>query len=835
MMAVWWWWCCCGLSAVCAQHQLTVTVLDADTGSPIPARLYLSAADGTPYFFQSAAEQGSAVRYEKQNWINPRSVEYHTIVSPHPARASVPAGTYTLIVERGQVYFPSTVRVEVSDGDVELAPVRLQRWFDPAGRGWYSGDTHVHRPIDELRGVVLAEDLNVTFPLTQWVTFSDRPPSAGDKNLPVNLPDELIHVDDQHVIWPRNTEYEIFTVGQQQHTLGALFVLGHRGSLQQTVPPWKPVVAAARAADPDVLFDMDKLAWPFAMTLPVIAPDATYELANNHLWRTEFAFREWYTPAPAFLAPPFGSTAGGESEWIDLTLGMYYTLLNCGFRLPPSAGTANGVHPVPAGFGRVYVNLPGGFDYQAWRQGLQRGRSFVTTGPMLLASADGQPPGHVFKIAAGSTGEIPLEIEVVSEQRVTFGEILINGVPQHLLRGGQETTAAGAYRTVIQQTIRPRESGWFAIRFFEDRPDGRVRFAHTAPWYVEVGDEPVKPTWQEREYLVDRMQQEIERSSGIVSPAGMDEYQQALDFYRALDVRDDAAEVARVARPIAPPQRQRWLENMIVDHRFTADEVRMATGMSLEEASREIDRLRPLGERTAAAGQLRVLPYPGGRHPRRGFLDGAIDPQRETKISVFPPWPDGGYAVIDVPEAIFTNLGLTYLAHEHVPTIWSERAVKLEPLEWDVSGPGLQMQRQLPGGITFGSRVTQDADSVSMEMWLSNGTSAPLTGLRAQVCVMLKGLIGFNSQRRRNAVVDGPWIAIPSDPGDGQPRRWIITAWQPNHRAWDNPPVPCIHSDPIFPDCPPGQTVRVHGGVWFYTGDDVRPEIARRAAALPDF
>ena len=33
-----------------------------------------------------------------------------------------------------------------------------------------------------------------------------------------------------------------------------------------------------------------------------------------------------------------------------------------------------------------------------------------------------------------------------------------------------------------------------------------------------------------------------------------------------------------------------------------------------------------------------MLPYPGGRHPRLGFLDGAIRPQRETKVSVFAPW-----------------------------------------------------------------------------------------------------------------------------------------------------------------------------------------------------
>jgi hypothetical protein len=108
-------------------------------------------------------------------------------------------------------------------------------------------------------------------------------------------------------------------------------------------------------------------------------------------------------------------------------------------------------------------------------------------------------------------------------------------------------------------------------------------------------------------------------------------------------------------------------------------------------------------------------------------------------------------------------------------------------------------------------------------MWLTNGTDQPLSGLRSQVCVMMKGLVGFNSQRRRPEVVDGSFIAVRGDHGN----RWLITSWQPNHRAWSNPPVPCIHSDPIFPDCPPGQTVKVSGRLWFYEGDNIEDELRR--------
>ncbi len=93
-----------------------------------------------------------------------------------------------------------------------------------AASGWYSGDTHLHRTVDELRNVLLAEDLNVALPLTSWVTFANKPPASGDKNIQDAQLSSLIEIDKQHVIWPRNTEYEIFTVGDKRHTLGALFV-----------------------------------------------------------------------------------------------------------------------------------------------------------------------------------------------------------------------------------------------------------------------------------------------------------------------------------------------------------------------------------------------------------------------------------------------------------------------------------------------------------------------------------------------------------------------------------------------------------------------------------
>jgi hypothetical protein len=264
-----------------------------------------------------------------------------------------------------------------------------------------------------------------------------------------------------------------------------------------------------------------------------------------------------------------------------------------------------------------------------------------------------------------------------------------------------------------------------------------------------------------------------------------------------------------------------WLTNMAT-HRYSLNEMVEVTGRATNELASALreQKIQPL----RATNTLLVLPYPGGRHPRIGFLDGAIDPQRETKFSVFLPWDAASYVVVDLPEAIFSNLGLTYLAHTHIPTIWSEKGLTLSTLEWKRNTDGsLESERLLPNQIAFGAKVRPTADAVRMELWLRNGTDKPLTGLRVQNCVMLKAAAGFNSQTNANKVLSTPYAACASP----DRRRWIITAWEQCNRAWANPPVPCLHSDPKFPDCAPGETTRLRGWLSFYEGNDVESEFKR--------
>ena len=275
-----------------------------------------------------------------------------------------------------------------------------------------------------------------------------------------------------------------------------------------------------------------------------------------------------------------------------------------------------------------------------------------------------------------------------------------------------------------------------------------------------------------------------------------------------------------------------WLKNMLQAHGYSLEEAAAASGHRAAEIEGEAKKFGLIGSvsrqspnRPSESVPVRLLPYPGGRHPRIGFKEGAILPQRGTKASVFLPWESSGYAVVDVPKAIFSNLGLTYLAHTHIPSIWDIQNLWLDNIDWKREASGLSNSRTLPNQVTYGVLLTPSAKTVDMELWLKNDSSEVLTGLRVQVCVMLKGAPEFNRQTIDNKRLMSPIAAVRSEKGN----RWILTAWERCGRVWGNPQCPCMHSEPVLPDCSAGQSVRVRGKLWFYDGNQIEEEITRQS------
>lgn len=504
--------------------EVTGLIVDAESREPLAARLYIESESGDWFHAKSGTGSGEAIPYSKIRGNG--SVEVHTTLSAGSFVAELSPGHYTLTVERGKEYFPSSVDIAVSEESDELMSIEipLRRWTNMAAKGWYSGETHVHRKVSELPILLMAEDLNVAFPLTAWVTDSKHTPVRDNKNPDPLPPAKLIEVDESHVIWPVNTEYEIFTVDGNRHTLGAVFVLNHREALDLTAPPVTPIAAEARRQG--ALLELDKHNWPWSMMLIPVMKVGLFELTNNHIWRTQFQFKNWY---PEYAGDYMGieKVDGGFTErgWIDFGFKNYYALLNCGFKMMPTAGTASGVHPVPLGFGRVYIEIDGGFSYEKWLDGLVSGRSFVTTGPMLRVEQYREGNEVVVKGSFESSSPLgPLEIVVNGQVVKTLT------IPGALTPGGGQVVR-------FNERISLERTSWIAVRGFEYRLDQRPRFAHTAPVYFEVEGTSLLPRKEEVDYLAGRVEAEIDRHRGVLGDEALSEYRKALAFYRSLQTR----------------------------------------------------------------------------------------------------------------------------------------------------------------------------------------------------------------------------------------------------------------------------------------------------------
>jgi hypothetical protein len=233
-------------------------------------------------------------------------------------------------------------------------------------------------------------------------------------------------------------------------------------------------VAEARAQK-NVWVDIEK---PFWWDVPIWLASGQVDsigLANNHMCRSQMSEQEaWGKPRDTErLKPPLGN-----GYW---TQEIYYHILNCGIRLPPSAGSASGVLPNPVGYNRVYVHTgPKDFDHDRWWEGLRAGRCFVSNGPLLRVEAAGKLPGHVFTATEGKPIEVEVKAKLTTRDPIRFLEIIKNGQVE------RKVPFADWAKTGSLGTVTFQSSGWFLVRAITDEPT-TFRFASTAPYYVEIG------------------------------------------------------------------------------------------------------------------------------------------------------------------------------------------------------------------------------------------------------------------------------------------------------------------------------------------------------------
>ena len=282
---------------------------------------------------------------------------------------------------------------------------------------------------------------------------------------------------------------------------GAIDLVGLKAPLQfrgvyELYPP--NIVFTEAAHHQGGYVDAEKVLWRDSAALVALGQIDFVGLVYNH-----------FTPYGVELDPsnipndaPQYNTAKGVPYWV---MEVYYKLLNCGFSLPVSAGTASGVKPVPLGYCRVYVHLREEFTYASWFRGLKAGRSFATNGPMLFLTVDGHEPSDVIQIPGGAKGSRTLKLfaAAVSQDELDRLEVVWKGKVISSI-----TAPPGKHHLIAELELPANETGWFVARVFE-KPAESIRFAHTSPLFVQVGRSPgIIP--QDARYFVTMMDHELE-------------------------------------------------------------------------------------------------------------------------------------------------------------------------------------------------------------------------------------------------------------------------------------------------------------------------------------
>ncbi|MHB8863920.1 MAG: CehA/McbA family metallohydrolase, partial [Pirellulaceae bacterium] len=405
--------------------EFEIRVVDAETRQPIAVNIFLRDARGRP------------VKARPQPFWKDHFSFLDSVV------LKLRAGQYTFEMERGPEYKLRAGSFEIHPGATDNTEVVMERFVDMKQQGWWSGDLHIHRPPADIPLLMLAQDLHVAPVITWW----NETNAWKDQDLP-----------DPAVVQFDGDRFYHLLAGEDERGGGALLYFQLASPLPlpareaQEYPPMSQFLELARP-QAGLHVDIEKPFWWEMPTWVALGMVDSIGLAHNHLWRNGMLDNEaWGKPRDKVFYP----SPRGNGYWSQ---DIYYHLLNCGLRIPPSAGSASGVLDNPVGYNRVYVHCGETLTYDAWWEGLRAGRVVVTNGPLLRPRVNGELPGHVFRGKLGEVIELNVQLDLALRDPVDYLEVVQNGKVIQEVRLEEYRHRKGSLPPVICE-----ESGWLLVR-----------------------------------------------------------------------------------------------------------------------------------------------------------------------------------------------------------------------------------------------------------------------------------------------------------------------------------------------------------------------------------
>jgi hypothetical protein len=443
-----------------------VRVNDAATSQPTPVRLRLT--DGEGNYFAPLGRLAEFATGRNQD------VGGNVLLGMKPwayidgaCEVRLPSGLVRALIHKGPEYTSQQVDTTLTPGKLALR-FAVSRWIDLRQEGWYSGDTRAHflTPHAALLEAA-AEDLAVV----NLLAAECEVPGTHDRRFPA-IPN-ILAFSGQEPALERDGHLVVVNTHNTHPVLGSLGLLNcHR------------VVYPLSFGGPAGKEDWALADWC----------DQCHRKGGLVVWT-----RAWHETAEFRFGEPLADLLLGKVDAFEIdffedspfdVLPDWYTLLNAGLRVPLVGGSGKDSNGSAVGGMRTYARLPPGegLTYRGWIEAVRAGRTFATNGPLLNFTVNGQDPGAVLDLPAGSVVRVRAEARsAVSFDRL---EVLHNGVVI------TSTAATGSPATAaVEAEVSAGSGGWLAARCqgqqqLFHRPANQRVFAHTSPVYVRVDGKP---------------------------------------------------------------------------------------------------------------------------------------------------------------------------------------------------------------------------------------------------------------------------------------------------------------------------------------------------------
>ncbi len=455
-----------------ATGRLRLVIADAG-GRAGTARISVTGEDGRGWA-PDAAWRHADEAFDRTN----RRFEATYFHAAGTAGLVLPAGSYTVELTKGVEYRRVVRRIRIDSGATARERLQLTRLIDLPLRGWWSGDLHVHMNYGghyrndpaRLRFQAEAEDVHVVENLI--VNKEQRIPDVSaflGRPDPVSTARTIIaHDEEYHTSWWGHTGH----LGLTRHLILPNYAGYVNTAAASLVPDNGQVADLARAQG-----GISGYVHPFdERPDPSGAAPLTYAL-----------------PVDVALGKVDYLEVMGFSDHL-ITAGVWYRLLNNGFRIPAGAGTDAMANFAslrgPVGLVRVFVGSGPRLTHRSWLAALKSGRTFVTNGPVLAFTLNGREPGAELVFPEG-VHQVRARVSLRSIVPVDHLEIVANGAVVATL-----PITEGGMSADTTVTLPVARSGWFTLRAYHPQPSPAVLdlypFATTSPVYVTVGGRPVR-------------------------------------------------------------------------------------------------------------------------------------------------------------------------------------------------------------------------------------------------------------------------------------------------------------------------------------------------------